>query len=57
MGIQEGVIRAGSPVACRAATHQTRLPRAPSKLALNASRDEAPTAFLGSCARASPPSQ
>lgn len=32
----------------RAATYQFRLPRAPSKLALNVSRDEALTASLGS---------
>jgi len=32
----------------RAATHQIRLPRAPSNLALDTSRDGAPTASLGS---------
>ena len=36
------------PVMGRVATHQTRLPRAPSNLALNTSEDGAPTAFLGS---------
>ena len=45
------------PAMGRAATQQLRLPRAPSSLALNASRDGAPTASLGSCARASPPSE
>jgi len=39
----------------RAATHQIRLPGAPSNLAMNAPRDEASTASLGSCASASPP--
>ena len=37
----------------RAATQQLRLPRAPSSLALNASRDGAPTAPLAACASAS----
>ena len=37
------------PAMHRAATCQLRLPRAPSNLALNASRDGAPTAPLGSC--------
>jgi len=32
---------------CRVAIHQTRLPRATSSLALNASRDGASTASLG----------
>jgi len=32
---------------CRVANHQTRLPRATSSLALNASRDGAPTTSLG----------
>ena len=32
---------------CRVANHQTRLPRATSSLALNASRDEASTTSLG----------
>jgi len=32
---------------CRVANHQTRLPRATSSLALNASRDGASTASLG----------
>jgi len=41
----------------RAATQQLRLPRAPSNLALSSSRDGAPTASLGSCARASPSSE
>ena len=41
----------------RAATQQLRLPRAPSNLALSASKDGASTASVGSCARASPPSQ
>ena len=40
----------------RVANHQVRLPRAPSKLVLNASRDGAPTA-LGGCASTSPPSE
>jgi len=39
------------------AIQQLRLPRAPSNLALNAFRDRAPTASLGSCARASPPGE
>jgi len=38
-------------------TYQLRLPRAKSSLALNTSRDGAPTASLGSCASASPPSE
>ena len=33
------------------ATHQLRLPKAPSKLALNTSRDGAPTTSLAACAR------
>jgi len=37
--------------------YQMRLPRAPSNLALCASRDGAPTSSLGSWARASPPSE
>jgi len=41
----------------RAACHHIRLPRAPSNLALNASRDGAPTTSPGSCASASPTSQ
>jgi len=36
-------------------SHQLRLHRAPSSLALNASRDEASTALLGSCASTSLP--
>ena len=35
------------PAMCRVAKHQTRLPRATSSLALNASRDGASTASLG----------
>jgi len=35
------------PAVCTFANHQTRLPRATSSLALNASRDEASTASLG----------
>ena len=42
------------PAAGKAAPYQLRLPRAPSKLALNASRDGTSTASLGSCDRASP---
>ena len=45
------------PPAMGAAPHQLRLPRAPSNLALSASRDGAPTASLGSCASASLPSE
>jgi len=45
------------PAVGRAATHQLRLPRAPSKLALNASRNGVSTDSLGSYARASPPSE
>ena len=37
----------------RTATHQLRLPRAPSNLALTTSRDGAHTASLGSCASTS----
>ena len=36
------------PAMCRAANHQPRLPRATSSLALNACRDGASTASLGS---------
>ena len=39
---------APNPAVGRAAPHQLRLPRAPSNLALSASRDVAPTASLGS---------
>ena len=39
---------APTPTMGRAAPHQLRLPRAPSNLALNASRDGAPTDSLGS---------
>jgi len=35
------------PAMCRVANHQTRLPRATSSLALNASRDGASTTSLG----------
>jgi len=48
------VIRFQPPAMGRAATHQLRLPRAPSILALNTSRNGAPTAALGSCASTSP---
>ena len=41
------------PAAGKAAPYQLRLPRAPSNLALSASRDGASTASLGSCASAS----
>jgi len=41
----------------RAASHQLRLPRAPSNRALGAFRDGAPIASLGSCASASLPSE
>jgi len=41
---------------CRVASQQTRLPRATSSLALNASRDGASTASLGNLFSASPPS-
>ena len=36
-----------TPCMCRVANHQTRLPRATSSLALNASRDGASTTSLG----------
>ena len=42
---------------CRAASHQLKLPRAPSNLVFSASRDGAPTASLGSCASVSLPSE
>ena len=42
------VIQFQPPTMGRAATHQTGLPRAPSNVALNSSRDGAPTASLGS---------
>jgi len=45
------------PAVGRAAPQQLRLPRAPSNLALSASKDVAPTASLGSCATASLPSE
>jgi len=45
------------PAVGRAATQQLRLARAPSSLALDMSRDGAPTSSLGSCASASPPSE
>jgi len=45
------------PATGRVATHQLRQLRTSSNLALNASRDGAPTASLGSCASASPPSE
>ena len=44
------------PAMCRVANQQPRLPRAPSSLALNASRDGASTASLGNLFSASPPS-
>ena len=44
------------PAMCRVVNHQTRLPRATSSLALNASWDGASTASLGSLFSASPPS-
>ena len=42
------------PAMCKVANHQTRLPRATSSLALNASRDGASTASLGNRRRAGP---
>ena len=45
------------PATGRAATHQLRLPRAPSSLALNTSRNGAFTASLGSSASAPTPSE
>jgi len=45
-----------TPAKCRVANQQTRLPRATSSLALNASRDGASTASLGNLFSASPPS-
>jgi len=41
------IIQFQPPAMCRATNHQTRLPRATSSLALNASRDGASTASLG----------
>jgi len=41
----------------RAAIHQTKLPRAPPNLVSNVSTDGVFTSFLGSCSRASPPSE
>jgi len=41
------IIEFQPPAMCRVANHQTRLPRATSSLALNASRDGASTACLG----------
>ena len=41
------IIEFQPPAMCRVANHQTRLPRATSSLALNASRDGASTASLG----------
>jgi len=41
------IIQFQPPAMCRVANHQTRLPRATSSLALNASRDGASTASLG----------
>ena len=43
------------PALCRVASHQPRLPRATSSLALNACRDGASTASLGNLFSASPP--
>ena len=45
------------PAMGRAATHQLRLPRAPSNLALSASRDGAPQLVWAACATALLPSQ
>lgn len=45
------------PLAVGSATQQHRLLRAPSSLALSASRVGAPTVSMGSCARVSLPSQ
>ena len=44
------------PAMCRVANQQTRLPRATSSLALNASRDGAPQPPWATCSNASPPS-
>ena len=44
------------PAMCSVSNQQTRLPRATSSLALNASRDGASTAYVGSLFSASPPS-
>jgi len=41
------IIEFQPPAMCRVANHQTRLPRATSSLALNASRDGASTTSLG----------
>ena len=41
------IISFQTPAVCRVSNHQTRLPRASSSLALNASRDGAPTASFG----------
>jgi len=41
------IIESQHPAMCRVANHQTRLPRAPSSLALNASRDGASPTSLG----------
>ena len=43
------------PAMCKFTNQQPRLPRATSSLALNACRDGAPTASLGSPFSASPP--
>ena len=45
------------PAMCRVTNHHTRLPRATSSLALNASSDGAPTASLGNLFSASSPSE
>ena len=50
------IIEFQPPAMCRVANHQTRLPRATSSLALNASRDGASTASLGNLFSASPSS-
>ena len=50
-------LKALPPAMGRAASHQLRLPRAPSNLALSTSMDGASTASLGSCASASEPSE
>jgi len=45
------------PAMCRVANQQTRLPRATSSLAFNASRDGVSTASLGNLFSAAPPSE
>jgi len=46
-----------APVTGRDTSHQTRLPRAPSHLALNTARDGQPQCLLAACASALPPSE